>query len=70
MCVSNRLVHINNKVEIKNLDHNHPVVVGRRSVGEALKLKAAWKKGRQKRSKAKQKEEKVEKDVESDQSSD
>lgn len=41
-----RLVHINNQVEITNLDHNHEIVVGRRPVGEAHKLKQAWKKER------------------------
>lgn len=50
-----RLVHINNRVEIKNLNHNHPVVMGRRSIGEALKLKQAWK--REKRKKLKKKQE-------------
>lgn len=60
-------MHVNNKVEIKNLNHNHPVVVGRRSIGEALKLKQAWK-DRQKDSKEKKK--KVEKDNLSDHSSD
>lgn len=44
-----RLVHINNRVEIKNMNHNHPVVVGRRPVGEALKLKQAWIKEKRKR---------------------
>lgn len=41
-----RLVHVNNRVEIKNLNHNHPVVVGRRQIGEASKLKNAWKKAK------------------------
>lgn len=51
-----RLVHINNRVEIKNLEHNHPVVMGRRSIGEATKLKQAWKKERRKQIKKNQKE--------------
>lgn len=57
-------------MEIKNLNHNHPVVVGRRPIGEVRKLKQAWKKGRQKSSKEKPAKAKVESDNESEQSSD
>lgn len=55
-----RMVHVDNRVEITNLDHNHEVVIGRRSVGEAHKLKQAWKKERSKKKQKKEKEEKRE----------
>lgn len=45
-------------MEITNLDHNHDVVIGRRSVGEAHKLKQAWKKERSKKLKKEKKEKK------------
>lgn len=46
-----RLVHGTNKVEIKNLNHNHPVKVPRRSCGEAQKLKMEMLKKRKKEKK-------------------
>lgn len=36
-----RLLHGSNKVEIKNLNHNHAAIVPRRAGGEAKKLKKA-----------------------------
>lgn len=41
-----RLVHDSNRVEIKNLNHNHSATVPRRSGGEAQKLKEAMLKKR------------------------
>lgn len=59
-------------MEITNLDHNHDVVIGRRSVGEAHKLKQAWKKERSKKLKKekKEREEKEKEENASEQSSD
>lgn len=48
-----RLVHANNKVEFQNLKHNHPLIFGRRPVGEVQKLKEALKKKRRKELKMK-----------------
>lgn len=35
-----------NQVEIRNLNHNHPRNIGRRSAGEVMKLKQALQKKR------------------------
>lgn len=38
-----RLVNANNKVEIHNLNHNHPMILDRRGLGEAKRLRQALK---------------------------
>lgn len=38
-----RLIHANNQVEIHDPNHNHPLIVERRSISEAKKLRETLK---------------------------
>lgn len=38
-----KLVHATNQVELQDLNHNHPLILGRRQAGEVQKLKEARK---------------------------